>query len=90
MSVKSLPSCVTGAVAVCHDVDESLATPERPHSLSPYTPLPMLMIAADLFSRIVLLRNACAKFAASVNAFVVGDCPQNERGLKLVYEALSY
>ena len=78
MSVKSLPSCVPGAVAACHEVDESLATPERPHSLSPYTPLPMWMMAADLFSRIVLLRNACGKSVARLHACVVGDCPQNE------------
>jgi hypothetical protein len=78
MSVQSLPSCVTGAVAACHEVDESLATPERPHSLSPYTPLPMLMMAADLFSRIVLLRNACGKCVAALHACVLGDCPQNE------------
>ena len=38
----------------------SLLCPLRPHSLSPYTPFPMFMMAADLFSRIVLFRKACA------------------------------
>ena len=37
----------------------SLLCPLRPHSLSPYTPFPMFMMAADLFSRIVLFRKAC-------------------------------